>query len=185
APGCPPAGVPGAVPLAAGGVPAGGALTAGAAQSAGQAATAVDASPALELQLSSGSVNQGQTFSIRLTAVDDKGLNGMWWRANGTGDAGLSDTHSFDCTGATPCANTWEVTPSQAGAITIRAQALDIAGQPSDEATTQVQVGPSSGSTTYSGATATPTPGQSTTPGPTSTPGGASPSGGNSTSNAG
>ena len=96
--------------------------------------------PSIALDLSNDRVNRGDTFSVRLKANDDSGVDGIWWWATSTNDGSLRDTHTFDCHGANPCIQSWDVSTDDTGTITIHAMSRDTAGADSSEVTEDVRV---------------------------------------------
>ena len=102
-------------------------------------------------------VDPGETFTIRIEATDDKGIDIMWWWATSTSDDELKNTHEERCRGVTICRRSWDVNTTDTGTITIHALAKDTAGQTSAEVTKDIRV-------RSAGATATPTPAATATP---------------------
>jgi hypothetical protein len=98
------------------------------------------AGPGLSLRLSDDRVDQGETFTIRLEATSDVGVDSMWWWATSTDDNELRNTHTFDCSGASPCRNTWDESTDDTGTIVIHAQARDRNGRESSEETEELRV---------------------------------------------
>jgi hypothetical protein len=82
----------------------------------------------------------GETFTVRLRAEDDEGIDAMWWWVTDTGDNRLRDTHTFDCGGATPCRQTWDVSTTDTGRMTFHARSRDLAGNVSEEVTDEIRV---------------------------------------------
>jgi hypothetical protein len=115
-------------------------------------------SPDLTLRLSDDRVDAGTEFTIRLDANDDNGVSSVWWWATNTDDWDLRNTHSFDCRGASPCRQTWNVSTTDNGDIKIHAVARDENGVRSDEVVDTVRVRK---------VTPTPTPSPTATPSPT------------------
>jgi hypothetical protein len=75
----------------------------------------------------------------------------MWWWATDTDDNNLRNTHTFDCGGASPCRQTWDVSTNDTGDIKFYARAKASNGQQSDESSEEIEIRKVS-------PTATPTP---------------------------
>lgn len=120
----------------------GGATSGGTAQPTPTPTPQANEAPSLDLSVSDDRVYAGETFTIRLRASDDRGVDGMWWWATDTSDRELKNTHTFDCNGATPCRTSWDVSTDDTGTLTIHARARDVDGNLSDEVTKEVRVRP-------------------------------------------
>lgn len=128
--------------------------------------------PTIAIRLDDDNPRQGQEFSLRLEASDDTGLESMWWWATDTSDNELRSTHTRNCRSATPCIESWTISTTDTGTISLHALARDINGQLADEVTREIRVNESAATATPtpSGPSATATPTATTTPTPTLTP---------------
>jgi hypothetical protein len=127
---------------------------------AGGATTPANEPPTLDLDVPRR-VDSGESFTIRLTAENDQGIDSMWWWATSTDDDSLRDTHSVNCRGATPCRKSWDVTTTDEGTIRIHAVARGADGQVSGEEVDAIEVRPPESTSTPTPTltpTATPTP---------------------------
>jgi hypothetical protein len=121
--------------------------------------------PSVELRLEDDDVVQGETFTLRIEAVEDggSGISAIWWWATDTDDDELRDTHIEDCAGVSPCRKTWDVQTDDTGEINFHAKARNGLGVESDEVSIEVEVEepdatPTATSTATATATRTPTP---------------------------
>jgi hypothetical protein len=121
---------------------AGGGLVAPAPAAAPAAPTPTPAAgpPGITLHLSDERVDNGATFTVRLEAMSDAGIDNMWWWATSTGDNRLRDTHNNTCRGASPCRRSWDLSTKDDGDITFHAKARDVNGVESEEVTLDIRV---------------------------------------------
>jgi hypothetical protein len=121
-------------------------------------ATPAASAPEIALHLSDDRVDNGATFTVRLEATGDAGIDSMWWWATSTGDNDLRDTHSNNCRGATPCRRSWDVSTTDEGNITFHAKARDLNGNETEEVTNDLRVRSADSSAPTATPTATPKP---------------------------
>lgn len=96
--------------------------------------------PTVTLRLSDARVDSGDSVSITVIALDDKGVDWIAWEATGSGERALDREHRHECDRRSPCAQTWTVHPNQDGLHTIVARARDADGLRSDTASAQLRV---------------------------------------------
>ena len=120
----------------------GGTDTSGAAGGGAAAATATPtpvSGPSLSFDIPDRA-NKGESFTVRLRADADGGVESMWWWATDTDDNNLRNTHTFDCGGASPCRQTWDVSTNDTGDIKFHARAKASNGQTSDESNEEIEI---------------------------------------------
>ena len=99
--------------------------------------------PSVELRLEDDEVVQGETFTLRIEAVEDggSGISAIWWWATGTSDPTLNDVHIDLCNGTSTCSGRWQVSTDDGWSqIWIHARARDRSGRDANEVTRDIWV---------------------------------------------
>jgi hypothetical protein len=109
-----------------------------------------DALPTVSIQIDDDRVDPNDTFTVRVLARDDKGVDWIEWReveddANNDNDDPdfdpiLRERHRFDCDGGLECFQIWEVSATVPGDHILEARARDTAEQMSVVAQVTVRV---------------------------------------------
>lgn len=94
---------------------------------------AVDRVPSLSLEMKPGTVAVGATFTVTLTATDDRGVRNVSWSTVGSGVPELDQSHEMDCGGEKSCVRVWNAVSRVAGTLNVRARATGTDGELSDE----------------------------------------------------
>jgi hypothetical protein len=97
-------------------------------------------SPVVQLELSDENIDQNESFTLIVEADDPEGVNTIWWSATSTDDDELRDTHAQDCSGASTCRRSWQVSTDDTGEITFHARARNTSGVESEEVTLELRV---------------------------------------------
>ncbi len=85
-----------------------------------------DAPPTVKISVSPLVVKRGEEVNISLSAMDDRGLDMIWWWGENTGDHELDKAHTYACKGR-ECYYTWKVSTDVTGEMVLCANAMDTA----------------------------------------------------------
>ena len=91
-----------------------------------------DAHPTITSQVTSTSPYLDETFTLKITASDDKGLKRIFWESSD------GKTDSFDCDLQRTCSKTWEISLEEAGSHNFKIYAIDSSGKESEKESIQV-----------------------------------------------